>query len=175
MDVNRFVNQRRRKSYRSMIGTVIEINPMEMGSRINMGCNQFVTIEDEEGSISNFVVSPSTYVVDQFRIFEGMVVEFFYDADAAIPLIYPPQYQAVVVTTVIPGVNWTMGYFNNILLNQEQSLKLNIGPGTEVVTMNNQLYTGIVANHNLIVQYTMTTRSIPPQTTPDRIIVMCDN
>lgn len=166
-------NPYRRRSYMSIVGTVVEIAPVETGNRRNMGCSQMVTLEDDEGNIANFIISPNTYVVDCNKMYEGMVTEIFFDADAPIPLIYPPQYNAAVVVMSIPGVNWAVGYFNSALMNADQTLKLNIGPSTEVVTMNHQNYLGTVANHNLIVQYNQTTRSIPAQTTPVRIFVMC--
>lgn len=173
MDGFSFINPYRRRSYMSIVGTVVEINPVETGNRRNMGCSQMVTIEDEEGNIANFIVSPNTYVVDCTKLYESMAVEIFFDADAAMPLIYPPQYNAAVVVNSVPGMNWAVGYFNSALMNSDQTLKLNIAPSTEVTTMNHQNFLGTVANHNLIVQYDVTTRSIPAQTTPVRVIVMC--
>ena len=46
-------------------------------------------------------------------------------------------------------------------------------PSTTVVTQNNQTYLGNPGGHTLVVLYSQTTRSIPPQTTPDKIIVLC--
>ena len=64
-------------------------------------------------------------------------------------------------------------YFNNRLEAVNNSLKLNVGRGTDVVTPNGQRFTCNLRNRLLIVFYGATTRSIPPQTTPDKIIVMC--
>ena len=48
------------------------------------------------------------------------------------------------------------------------------GPGaTNVVTGNGQRFNCTIGGRNLIVFYSVTTRSIPPQTTPRKIIVMC--
>ena len=67
----------------------------------------------------------------------------------------------------------TVAYFNNVLVASDQSLRLNLSPSTEVVTRNNQTFRGNPGGNVLIVLYSMTTRSIPPQTTPDKVIVMC--
>jgi len=42
-----------------------------------------------------------------------------------------------------------------------------------VVTTNNQTFMGNPGNHTLVVLYSQTTRSIPAQTTPEKIIVLC--
>lgn len=167
--------QRNRANFIPFEGTVIEINTFETNRPRNRGCSLLVTVEDFDGNIVNFVVSPDTYVVDMITLYEGLEVIFFYDGSLPVPLIYPPRYQAAIVTERVEGVNVVAGYFNFILLNQEASLRLNIGPDTQVVTKNNQTFLGNPANKNLIVFYGATTRSIPAQTTPDRIIVMCES
>ncbi|MBQ7066246.1 MAG: hypothetical protein IJN92_05455 [Lachnospiraceae bacterium] len=176
MDINFNQNgQRSRTNYISFEGTVIEINTFETNRPRNRGCSMLVTVEDFDGNIANFVVSPDTYVVDMITLYEGLEVIFFYDGNLPVPLIYPPRYQAAIVTQKIEGINVIAGYFNYILLNQEASLRLNIGSNTQIVTKNNQTFLGNPANKNLIVFYGTTTRSIPAQTTPDRIIVMCES
>lgn len=162
------------KKYLQIQGRVASITPMVTGNGRTMGCSQIVTLWDDEENITNFLVSPNTYVVDLFRIKEGAEVEFFFDELAAIPLIYPPRYNAVIAVEKVPGVNWTAGYFDAALMNAEYSLKLNLGPKTEIVTRNNQPFSGRPGNHNLLVEYSMTTRSIPAQTVPERVIVMCN-
>ena len=67
----------------------------------------------------------------------------------------------------------TVAYFNNVLTASHQSLKLNLSPATEVVTRNNQTFYGNPGGNTLVVLYSSTTRSVPPQTSPDKIIVMC--
>ena len=53
------------------------------------------------------------------------------------------------------------------------TLKLNITPYTNIVLGNGQAFSGNPGNRNLIVLYGATTKSIPAQTTPYKIIVMC--
>ena len=66
-----------------------------------------------------------------------------------------------------------VAYFNERLLSSENPLQLNISPNTRVTTANGQRYVCGIGNNLLMVYYSATTRSIPPQTTPERIIVFC--
>jgi hypothetical protein len=64
-------------------------------------------------------------------------------------------------------------YFNSDLVSSDGRIKLNIFPNTPTLLENGQLFTGNPLERNLIVVYGATTRSIPAQTTPYYIIVMC--
>ncbi|MDY3022040.1 MAG: hypothetical protein SOS50_07710 [Oliverpabstia sp.] len=66
-----------------------------------------------------------------------------------------------------------LNYFDRNLLAGDGSLQLNIGRNTEITTLNGQSFPCSPGNRSLLVYYTATTRSIPPQTTPQRIIVLC--
>ena len=151
----------------AITGTVQRIQPISEDC-----CRQMITIQNAEG-VHNFIISPETYVIDMIRIRPGMTVTAFYDANLPVPLIYPPQYQAVIIGRNIPNENIFVGYFDESLTAVDEQLKLNISRGTEIITSNGQQYMCPVGQNMLIVYYTITTRSIPPQTTPRKIIVMC--
>lgn len=151
----------------AITGTVQRIQPISEDC-----CRQMITIQNAEG-VHNFIISPETYVIDMIRIRPGMTVTAFYDANLPVPLIYPPQYQAVIIGRNIPNENIFVGYFDENLTSVDEQLKLNISRGTEIITSNGQQYMCPVGQNMLIVYYTITTRSIPPQTTPRKIIVMC--
>ena len=123
--------------------------------------------------IINFIVDRHTYFVDNTPIYEGMEVEIFYDTNVPVPLIYPPQYQAVVVAPVVPGQFVKVDWFNWVLVSRDRALKLNVDESTPIFLENGQPFRGSPGNRNLIVVYRNTTRSIPPQTSPEQIIVMC--
>lgn len=135
-------------------------------------CTQRVSIFNSDG-ITNFIVGPESYVIQSARLRPGMSVTAFYDSNLPIPLIFPPQYQAVIIGRKNSNETIYAGYFNNNLTAEDNSLKLNIARNTEILTSNGQLYNCGLGGQLLIVYYTNTTRSIPPQTTPRRIIVMC--
>ncbi len=137
------------------------------------GCAQIMTVEDETGAVVNFYLEPDTFVVDYVTLYESLPVTVFYNGNAAAPLIYPPRFEAAVVAPQMEGQSVYVGYFNNVLLSSDQGLKLNLAPSTVVVTNNNQTFQGSPGGHVLAVLYSQTTRSIPPQTTPEKVIVLC--
>ena len=103
----------------------------------------------------------------------GDMVTGFYDANAAVPLIFPPQFRAIVMAKDELYQNVKVDYFNDQLVSSDNNLKLNIAPWTKILLENWQAFTKNPANRNLIVVYGATTRSIPAQTSPYKIIVMC--
>lgn len=126
-----------------------------------------------DSNIVNVVVSGDTEVVDHVRLRPGMRIAAFYDTNLPTPAVYPPQYRAELVTLLRRGQQVMLDYFNDQLESADGSLKLNIGPMTSVMTMNGQPYTCTPENVELLVYYTASTFSMPAQTTPQRVIVMC--
>lgn len=124
-------------------------------------------------NIVNVVVSGDTTIIDNVRLRAGMRVAVFYDANLPVPAVYPPQYRAEIVTSLRRGQQAALGYFDENLVSADASLKLNIGPMTNVVTLNGQSYACSPKNSELLVYYTNTTFSIPAMTTPQKIVVMC--
>lgn len=158
----------------SFSGTVTEIQ--NFGSSANgevLGCTLMFTVESNRGEIVNFIVTPHTYFVEHETIKKGDRITGFYDADAFVPLIYPPQYEAWVIAKASNDYFVKVDYFNHELVSQDGNLRLNIVRQTKVLLENNQLFRGRIENRNLIVLYGPTTRSIPAQTTPYKVIVLC--
>lgn len=135
-------------------------------------CSQFITLQADNGTI-NFVSSPETYVVNNTFLLRGMRITAFYNPNQPTPLIYPPQYRAAVISHAALHEEIAYGYFDKNLLAADKSLQLNIGSMTNVVTANGQRFNCTIGGYDLIVFYSTTTRSLPPQTTPRKIIVMC--
>lgn len=158
----------------SVTGTIVDMVPTRIGNSRANGCIIFVTVEDLDGNTVNFLLTPSAYVVDFETLSAGMKCTFWYAMDAPMPLIYPPQYNAVVVAREKNGQMVNVGYYNASLVNEDQTLQLNLDGGVEVRTTNNQYFHGSPANHSLVVTYSNSTRSIPAQTTPSRVVVLCD-
>lgn len=169
---NFFMNNRR-PVYLSVTGVITQMQMVSANGTGYGGCMQMITVEDEEGGITNFFLNGDTYVVGFETLYESMPVTVFYNGNLPAPMIYPPQFQAVVVAPRVSGQMVAVAYFNNVLMAADQSLKLNLSPATEVVTRNNQTYRGNPGGNVLVVLYSQTTRSIPPQTTPDQVIVLC--
>lgn len=136
-------------------------------------CSQMVSVRNDEG-ITNFIISMDTKIVDNVRLRRGMRIAAFYDMTLPTPRIYPPQYQAELVTVLRSGQSVMLNYFDDDLVSSDNALRLNIGPMTNIVTANGQRFTCSPQNMELLVYYTTTTLSIPAMTTPQKIIVMCN-
>ena len=141
-------------------------------SRGNDCCSQMIALRTGNG-IVNFLVDSGTIVIDSTPLWTGMRVTAFYDSTLPVPLIYPPQYRAQIVTVTGRNVQVTLKHFNRNLMASDRSLQLNPSDRTVVQTVNGQRFDCNPGNQDLLVYYSATTRSIPPQTTPDRIIVFC--
>ena len=113
-------------------------------------------------------------VIDSRQLRQGMRVAAFYDNTLPVPLIFPPQYQAQLITQLGRNEQVMLNYFDSDLTAADNTLQLNIAGGTLIRTLNGQNITCNLGDHTLLVYYTITTRSIPPQTTPRKIIVLCD-
>lgn len=149
-----------------VIGVIMNI------TRGNDCCSQMVSLRTENG-IVNFAVDMDTVIIDSRQLRQGMRVAAFYDSNLPVPLIFPPQYRAQIVTVLGRNEQVMLNYFDENLTATDGSLQLNVGPGTVIKTINGQNITCNLGEHILLVYYTVTTRSIPPQTTPRRIIVLC--
>ncbi|MBW9235028.1 hypothetical protein JQK62_22935, partial [Leptospira santarosai] len=93
----------------------------------------------------NFVVSPSTYFVNQEMVSVGDSITGYYDGDAPVPLIYPPQYRALVVVKDDPYQNIKVDYFNSQLVSRDGQLQLNLSPYTPISLRNGQPFTKSIA------------------------------
>lgn len=160
-------------NFYSFSGAVTTISNFTSLNNENAGCNKFMTVRDMNGNIVNFVVSPNTYFADQEMVSVGDIVTAYYDGDLPAILIYPPQFSAIIVIKYDPNRNFKVDYFNNQLISSDGQLKLNISPTTQIMLKNGQPFTGNPANRDLVVFYGPSTRSIPAQTNPDKIIVWC--
>lgn len=155
------------QSFISVNGTIQSIQPMK-----NNCCQIIASVRTEQGII-NVIVAPDTYVINNVTLRPGMTITAFYDANVPVPLIFPPQYHAVAIGRRILNESITMDFFNNNLVNSDNTLKLNLSPSTRILSSNGQRFTCDIRNRVLIVYYQTTTRSIPAQTTPSKVIVMC--
>lgn len=173
MDMQFNGNRRREKTYRGVQGTIVSMEPTRIGNRRADGCMIFVGLEDMDGNLVNFQVSPTTFVLDYVMLQEGMEVTMYYRTDEPVPMIYPPQYRAAVVVPYMRGKMVDVDYYNKSLVNQDMTLQLNLNGSTDITTTNNQRFMGSPADNDLVVVYGSSTRSIPAQTTPSRIVVLC--
>ncbi len=153
-------------TYIPVIGTIVNI------SRGNDCCSQMMSVRTETGII-NFTIRAETLVIDSRQLRSGMQVAAFYDSSLPVPMIFPPQYQAQIVTVIGRNENVMLNFFDRNLVASDGSLRLNLSRNTIIKTVNGQSVTCNLGNRFLLVYYTITTASIPPQTTPRKIILFC--
>lgn len=156
--------------YVQVTGMILRIVPMEGNC-----CGYLITLrpDDGNGGTVQFTLTGETVVVDMRRLYPGMRVAMFYDTRLPMPLIYPPRYQAQLVTVLNREEQVLLAYFDTNLVAAGGKLELNLGRNTRITTLNGQDFRCELADQELLVYYTAATRSIPPQTTPRRVIVIC--
>lgn len=154
-------------------GTVTSVTPVQTGETTYNPCNLFLTMQGTDRQTFHVIINSSTYVLNQAPILQGESITIFYDNLAPMPLIYPPQYQAVAIVHTVPGRFAVMDYFDQNLVNSDNTLRLNLSGNTLLRLHNGQYYLGIPGDQYLLVLYSSTTRSIPALTTPEEVTVFC--
>ncbi|OEC03626.1 copper amine oxidase [Lysinibacillus sphaericus] len=133
----------------------------------------------KEGENTNvFVVNKDTLIFDntgkEVKLQKGDKVTAYTYANKPMLMIYPPQYnpEVIIVETKEMG-SVTVDFFNKDLVNTDNSLKLNVGKETVIQSQSaKEVSAKDLAEQHLLVFYTITTRSIPAQTPPTKVIVL---
>lgn len=134
---------------------------------------------NEEDQPFYLVITNETLVFDEtgkeVELKEGDHVTAYMYADQPMLMIYPPQYNpaVVIVETDEPGFA-AVGTFDENLVDAELSLKLNISEETLIVNHAGEEVADFKGG-NAVVFYSVTTKSIPAQTTPTKIVVLNSN
>lgn len=155
-------------------GTVTSVTPLQSGNYTTY-CTLLIYLETTYHETYQILVNDNTYVLDQRPLRRGDHIIAFYDTQAPMPLIYPPQYQAVAVVFPSAGEYAVLDFFNRNLRNSDNTLVLNLAGTTSMQLPNGQYYLGIPGGQYILALYRGTTRSIPAQTTPHRLIIFCSH
>ena len=133
---------------------------------------------DSEENAFHFSIMESTLVFDRkgnpVELKQGDTVTLFIQADQPMIMIYPPRYSpAVVVVGEESDSNVVkVAQFDKNFISEDNNLKLNISDDTLIVNAKGEkVKKDEVTTQNAIVFYGPTTKSIPAQTTPSKIIV----
>ena len=135
---------------------------------------KIIAVENTEGLPAHIIISDNTYIVDNQKITLGTTITGYYDATAPMILIYPPQYNAEVVVVEPYKHSLKVDRFDQDLLSADGLLKLNISKDTKILSQNGKPFKGELANRKLVVFYDFTTKSIPAQTSPLKIVVLSE-
>ncbi|MGE7693684.1 stalk domain-containing protein [Lysinibacillus sp. NPDC094177] len=132
--------------------------------------------EDENTNV--FVVNGDTLVFDntgkEVKLQKGDKVTAYTYANKPMLTIYPPQYnpEVIIVETKEMGTV-EVDFFNKELVNTDNTLKLNVGKDTELLSLSGKKVTAEdLAEQHLLVFYTIATMSIPAQTPPSKVVVL---
>jgi hypothetical protein len=162
------LDEQSRLYYRQFRGTVKEISDYKAieGAR-------FISVESSSGEPANIIADETTYVFGNEKIEVGSEITAYYDATAFMIMIYPPQYKAEVIVVENDSRNVKVDMFDEELVSADGLLKLmNISEVKDIVNEDGTAYKGDLENKVLAAVYTISTKSIPAQTTPQKIVVL---
>lgn len=139
-----------------------------------------IRLTDKENAEYDFIVSENSVLTDTKgfieadSIKEGDSLTAYYVMPELMIMIYPPQFEAVVLVKKEENnpENVYVGFFDSNLLSENNGLKLNVSEETPLFIKTGEKYTGDIRNKTLIVYYTFQTLSLPPQTSPVKIVVL---
>ena len=162
-------------AFLSFSGLVTQVLPWSDADGNIVADKFFVLVENEDGSLMNFLISPDTFMTTNNELKEGVAVVGYYRTSLPAILIYPPQ-QPAVVFAVSPNNDLFMvvDHFDTEGLSKGNLLQINSTENTVIVNSDGSTYTGAIGDKELIVFYDIATRCIPPQTTPKKIVVLED-
>jgi hypothetical protein len=160
-----------RPVYASVTGVISEINERE-------GITE-VTINHDEGGIAVILIDADT-IVYQVNLEIGARITAFFYANLPMTLQYPPRYSARIVvdaSDLLPRVTadlfvFAAGLADYQVISHSGELVLNIGADTLVIDRHGNPYAHSLVGHHLLVFYSIETMSIPPQTPPDKVVVL---
>jgi len=164
--------------YGSFSGPVVSIDPWAGAGAVGEGA-LLVQLENAEGGKANFIVDEYTHMLTDQELKVGAEVTGWFLNNMPMILIYPPQYQAMIMAVDVPdGQFIKVARFNNDesgnLLSDDNTLIIKSGENTEIV-LNDGTPAPADLDLNglrLAVFYDVSTRSDPAITTPKRIIVL---
>jgi hypothetical protein len=143
---------------------------------------QIVSVE-KDGSEWRVILDSNTYAITYGRtnrkaMSAGDSIRVYYNAKSPSLMIYPPQVRAeYIALNFDEALSITIARFDLNFTDPENMLKLNISEDTEIVYEDGKKFEGDVKelvnpSRKLVVIYGLTTRRIPAQTTPEKIIIM---
>nr|WP_106778792.1 stalk domain-containing protein [Lysinibacillus timonensis] len=113
-------------------------------------------------------------VGEKIELEEGMEFTAFVDSSKPMIMIYPPRYspEVIIVQTKELG---TVQYdqFDENFLNKNKDLSINVDEDTDILNLSGtKLSKEDIVNEDVLVFYTVTTKSLPAQTAPSQVIVL---
>lgn len=159
--------------YFPLVGTIEEIDYLPEGMSRIPGCMILYTLMTEDQGTVHVMLPAGAYVLNLRPLQIGDRATFFAPANAPMPLIYPPRYQAAAAAYTPNGVTAVLDVFDQELTSSDGALTLMPDRSTLITLPNGQLFAGSLEGRLMMALYTASTRSIPAQTVPEQIVVFC--
>ncbi len=148
-----------------MTGTLVE--------KVEGDNNKFYSIEDENGNPLTFVVTEDTYMLYETEIKIGDTISGYFTTNIPLIAIYPPQYPVDVLIKDNDYFSTKYSIFDENYLSTDEELVINVSyEKSKIVDRNGNEYKESIIDKPIIAIYSITTRSLPPQTSPEKIIVL---
>lgn len=167
-------------SFQSFRGIVMSIENFWTNAQEPAGCFKLMSVIGDNRDSVHFVVSPNTYFVHHAVIRRRDIIVGFYDSDMPTPMIYPPQYRALVIAKIMPNQCVTVDHFDSQLISSNGSLQLRVMPSTRFFLTNGQPFLGRLQNRDLVVVSRASTQAVssrmtgtPRQIAPTQVVVLC--
>lgn len=149
------------------LSILVEGSDKKLQEKMVFHIREDMTIVDEK----------SKEFIERDDLKEGSQVSVFFKENTPMTMSIPAQLSpdAIVVNNTEDTGFVKIAHFNSELVDSDNQLKLNITDETVIVdSKGEKLEKDKLANKNLMVFYTISTRSIPAQTSPEKIIVLDD-
>ena len=142
-----------------------------------------VNNKDDQNNTVNLKITDDTLVYDNLGnkkalsdLTDGSKITVFTGSYEPTPLILPVQYTANVI--IINGDQEGNVNIDTYLADEEgytNALKIATADDTKIVDKDEKEYKGDINKNDLIVFYDVSTKSIPAQTTPTKVVVLGEN
>ena len=176
--INAIQENEMKNEYTSKIGEITEIN--------KEGDYYSILVGTPLDGV-RYIVDNSQMIIDAktlgflqpSELKEGMEITVVVSKNAPMTMSLPPMISdqvAIIVNSSERFVN--MSYFDETLVNEENTLALNIERGAYIIntTGEKRIFTeDDIKNNSVVVIYTSSTRSIPAQTTPSMVLILPNN
>lgn len=160
-------------------GTISEVRPFYDADQKEVPGNYYVLVDaDKEsaedwGAQVNFAINEHTYMLNDNELKVGSKFVGYYDQSAPMLMIYPPQLTAVVAGVDVEEKSTIkIAYFDENGVSADNELKILNTDKAEIILQNGEKFDGDLTNRLLVVFYDISTKSLPPQTSPKKIVVL---
>lgn len=161
--------------YMKVPGVITEIEEDKEVTRVTLEDKKEIVLILTLKKDSLLFDSGSATVLKVADLKKGQQVEAFYDKNKPMILIYPTTVtpELVIVKNADKYGEVKVSKFDKEFLSLDGKLQLNIGEDTKLVSQDGKsISKKELANKELVVFYSATTRSIPAQTTPTKIMTL---